>query len=198
MQNKTEILTPNTYYHIYNRANGNENIFASYENYRFFLKKYQEYILPIADTFCYCLMPNHFHFLVRIKDEAEIRLALTGFETLSGLASKRFSNLFNAYAQAFNKQEKRKGGLFIRPFKRKKISNTQYLLKLVHYIHFNPVIAGLCKKPNDWNFSSYNALLSKSETSLKREEVINWFNDIENFIYVHQQEPKLSGIENLF
>jgi REP element-mobilizing transposase RayT len=143
MQNKIEPLEPNAYYHIYNRANGNENIFASEENYRLFLKKYHEYILPIADTFCYCLMPNHFHFLIRMKDEAEIELALTGFKTLSGLAAKRFSNLFNAYAQAFNKQEKRKGGLFMRPFKRKRIENTQYLYKLVHYIHFNPVMASL-------------------------------------------------------
>ncbi len=82
----------------------------------------------------------------------------------------------------------------MRNLKRKKIGNKKYLLKLVHYIHFNPVMAGICKKPNNWHFSSYNALLSNNKTSLKRDGVINWFDDIENFIYVHKQEPKLIGI----
>ena len=60
-------LEPDSFYHIYNRANGNEKLFASKENYRFFLKRYKDLITPIADSFAYCLLPNHFHFLVRIK-----------------------------------------------------------------------------------------------------------------------------------
>jgi len=51
-------------YHIYNHAVGNENLFRCDENYRYFLKKYAEHISPIADTFAYCLMPNHFHLSV--------------------------------------------------------------------------------------------------------------------------------------
>lgn len=70
MQDTKAILEPENTYHIYNRANGNEQLFLSDDNYRYFLKKYNEYISPIVDTFCYCLMPNHFHFLVRVKKEA--------------------------------------------------------------------------------------------------------------------------------
>ena len=62
-----EKLTPNCTYHIFNHANGFENIFTEDENYRFFLAKYQQYILPIAETYAYCLLPNHFHLVVRIR-----------------------------------------------------------------------------------------------------------------------------------
>jgi len=90
MQNKTGTLEPEAFYHIYNRANGNENIFFKDENYLFFLKKYKEYISPICNTYCYCLMPNHFHFLIEIKNEEELKSYfknkdITGFQNLSGL-----------------------------------------------------------------------------------------------------------------
>ena len=67
MQNYKAKLEPENYYHIYNRANGSEKLFLNEGNYLYFLQKYNFYISPIADTFAYCLMPNHFHFLVRVK-----------------------------------------------------------------------------------------------------------------------------------
>jgi hypothetical protein len=100
MINKTGLLIPETTYHIYNRANGNGKLFLSPENYRYFLEKYILYISPIADTFCYCLMPNHFHFLIRIREEQILAdyfqqsgSALTGLETLSGLDRNKLPNL---------------------------------------------------------------------------------------------------------
>lgn len=210
MQNKTEILIPETTYHVYNRANGSEKLFRSGENYRYFLQKYQEYVWPIANTFCYCLMPNHFHFLLRIKPEKELighfnslpgqSATLQGFKTLEGLSAEsaarqaaisrllnqRFSHFFNGYTQAFNKQNNRKGSLFMHPFKRKKISSTEYLKQLVHYIHHNPIEAGLCEHPENWPQSSYNMLLSHEHTFLNREEVILWFEDKTNFIHFHR------------
>ncbi len=60
-------LVPDTSFHIYNHANGFENVFKEAENYRFFLEKYQLHISPIAETYAYCLMPNHFHLVVRIR-----------------------------------------------------------------------------------------------------------------------------------
>ncbi len=68
-----ELLQPGAYYHIYNHANGNENIFREDKNYHFFLDKYLRYIYPVADTLAYCLMPNHFHFLVKMKTQLDIR-----------------------------------------------------------------------------------------------------------------------------
>jgi len=67
-----EKLKPDTSYHIFNHANGFENVFSEPENYRFFLEKYRKYILPVAETYAYCLMPNHFHLVVRIRKLAVI------------------------------------------------------------------------------------------------------------------------------
>ena len=207
MSNTKAILNSDSIYHIYNRANGNELLFKTEDNYRYFLQKYDSYISLIAETYCYFLMPNHFHFLVRIKGENDLTENFkdkirkdnhkdqTGFKNLSGLVSRQFSNLFNAYSKAFNKQQNRKGSLFIRPFKRKQVTDEQYLKKLVLYIHYNPVEAGLAKNPKYWKFSSYKSFLSKQTTKLKRAEVISWFNDLDNFIYCHQHPPNLTDIE---
>lgn len=56
------------YYHVYNRANGKDNLFRQKQDYQHFLRLYQKYMLPVVDTFAWVLMPNHFHLLVRIKE----------------------------------------------------------------------------------------------------------------------------------
>jgi len=197
MPNNQAILTPDFTYHIFNRANGNERLFVSDENYRFFLERYKKYVQPIAETFCYCLMPNHFHFLVRVRSEKELLEAFPKFQTLEKLLSKQFSNLFSSYTQAFNKVTGRRGSLFMKNFNRIQVSDEKYLLKLIHYIHFNPVEGGLVAHPQDWQFSSYRAIISKNPTMLKREEVIHWFGDLDNFIHCHKYPPSITGIEDL-
>ncbi|HNX55347.1 MAG TPA: hypothetical protein PLG33_00785 [Prolixibacteraceae bacterium] len=127
-----EIIEPLNYgnfYHIYNRGIDSCNLFTEPDNYEYFLSLYDKYISPVADTYAWVLMPNHFHFLVRLKEEKEIvaSLHLTGFQNLSGVEVKQphqhFSNLFNAYTKAFNKHTGRHGSLFERPFKRKLIDS---------------------------------------------------------------------------
>ena len=187
MQNYTALLVPGTTYHIYNRANSNEKLFRETENYLFFLKKYEAHVSPVMDTFCYCLMPNHFHFLVRTKQEEALRQAFPKFETLERLLSKRLSNFFSSYTQAFNKQQNRMGSLFMKNFKRKKITDATYLNNIIRYIHLNPVHANLCKHPEEWPHSSYSEILSDSQTFLMKEELISWFNDLENFKLFHNE-----------
>ena len=101
-------LEPDKFYHIYNRANGDEKIFRNTGNYEFFLRKYQQHIGPIAETFCYCLMPNHFHLLVKIKSSEEImKSGCEELEKVELYCSKKFSNFFSSYVQEFNKQQNR-------------------------------------------------------------------------------------------
>ena len=198
MKDTSVQLSPDCFYHVYNRANGKEKIFRSKENYRFFLQQYRDFISPIADTFCYCLMPNHFHFLIRIKNAVEIKETLKEsfqkYGTAEKLASKQFSKLFSSYTQSFNKVENRMGSLFMKNFKRKIITDQKYLFKLIHYIHYNPIEARICDNPEEWEHSSYKALISNNPTYLKRNEVINWYDDLNNFIYVHKILPEMSGI----
>ena len=207
MPNQIPIETGN-YYHIYNHSNGKENIFFKDENYRYFLQKFKEYISPITDTFGYCLMPNHFHFLVRFKEDLEIfnwlkeqgkipdeSLTLTALKALSANnnnplnlhISKQFSRFFSGYAMAINKQEGRMGNLFIRQFKRKKITSEKQLCDTLIYIHNNPVHHGFTENAALWKHSSYNSILCTSPTILLRDEVITWFEDRENFIFCHNK-----------
>ena len=72
MKKNVELLEPNRIYHIYNRGINGEDIFKEERNYKYFLEKYAKYIEPIADTFAYCLLKNHFHIAIRTKSEAEI------------------------------------------------------------------------------------------------------------------------------
>ena len=97
-------LVPGVVYHIYNRGNNGEDIFIEARNYDYFMKLYEKYITPVAETYAYCLLRNHFHLMVRIKD-------LPGFQNLAGLNAglkpkpiyQYFSNFFNAYTKAINK-----------------------------------------------------------------------------------------------
>ena len=73
MKNYEIPLSSENYYHIYNHTNGSDNLFLNSENYRYFLQRYATFISPIADTFAYCLMPNHIHFLIRIKSELDLQ-----------------------------------------------------------------------------------------------------------------------------
>ena len=184
-------LEPEHYYHIYNHANGFDNFFNDKYDYEKFLNGYIEYIVPICETFAYCLMPNHFHFFVQIKPESELIKVL---KTIQGTQkvhcetiSYRFSHYFNSYAQSYNKKYQRQGSLFRRNFERKPVDTEKYFVNLVHYIHSNPVKDGFVKKIEQWESSSYNPLLSGSDTFLNKASVIEYFGNIDNFRFVHQK-----------
>lgn len=207
-------MEPGKLYHVYTHANGFENLFRSDENYRYFLKRYKHFISPVADTWAYCLMPNHVHFLVGIKTEPEIESTfsnlhsnLQGFKNLGGFdevekrISQQFSNLFNSYTKAYNKMYTRKGSLFIPNFKREEITDDDYISNIIVYIHRNPVHHGFVKNMADWPWSSYPAFLTDSPTELKREEVLKWFGNRVEFLKFHQLplnlEINLQGFQNL-
>lgn len=202
-------MQPEKLYHIYNHANGTENLFREVENYRYFLRQWEKHIQPIADSLAYCLMPNHFHFLVKIRDESELeaiinsksieRKSLGGFQTLQGFkkqeaiekyVSLQFSHLFNGYTQAFNKKYQRKGSLFNPNFRKKEINSSAYISRVIAYIHTNPVLHGFTKNLEEWPFCSYNAYLSNKVTLLNVEYVLDWFGGKEEFIKFHQSYPE--------
>src|SRR5699024_3431315 len=102
------------------------------------------------------------------------------------------SHLQNGYTQAFNKQQNRRGSLFMHPYKRKHIKDKKYLIQLICYIHHNPINANLCKQLEDWKYSSYRALISTKTTALERNQVMEWFEDKDNFKFVHKNPPDLN------
>lgn len=173
---KLEILEKDKVYHIYNRGINSETIFISDENKHYFLKLYSKYLENNADTFAYCLMDNHFHYIIRIVNEKEITQGL--------------SNLFNAYAKAFNKQNNRTGSLFEKHFKRIQIINETYLLNLIQYVHLNPK-HHLDLDYKSFQFSYYQSIISDKPTKLLREVVIQLFDSKDNFIYCHDYKNEI-------
>lgn len=139
-------IEPDCFYHIYNRGVNGETIFKSHRNYIFFLNKIKENLLSVCDIYAYCLMPNHFHLLVRINSDSDLKkmqqgesLEIKGLHSPQNVFSKQFSKIFNSYSQAFNKENNRHGSLIESPFKRKLLSTEDYIRNCIIYIHRNPV-----------------------------------------------------------
>ena len=118
--NKSNSLQPGFYYHIYNRGNNGENIFIEERNYPYFLQLYTKYIVPITETYAYCLLRNHFHLLVRIKEQdCQSSKDWQSLRPSKTTPSRAFSNLFSTYTKAINKSCQRSGSLFEKPFHQK-------------------------------------------------------------------------------
>ena len=188
-------LEPDKYYHIFNHANGRDNIFANEGNYEYFLRQYLRHISPIEDTLAYCLMPNHFHIAIRIKSIEEL-IKTEKFKNaqniekmeLSNLISKQFSNFFSSYTLAFNKQQNRMGSLFIPNFSRKHIDSNEYLINIITYIHLNPIHHEFTRNINDWKHSTFQIIKENKPSFIKSKEVIDLFDDIDNFLFVHYKK----------
>lgn len=265
-----EPLIEGNYYHIFNRGNNRCNLFEQPAEYEHFLWLYDKYISPVADTFAWALLRNHFHLLVYIKKDVVYKYSL---ETLGKLAQNRknwyqenkwetiglselsvnlfdtdracpdssgskdavrsaevavddfdfdlsacnapdnvkmtnnigsfktpipyrhFSHLFNAYSRYLQTRTGRTGNLFERPFKRKIVDTEEYLKKVILYIHNNPVHHGFCSHPLEYPWTSYLTSISGKPTKLKRDEVIQLFNDTENFKQQHKQKIDIAQIE---
>ncbi len=193
-------------YHVYNRTNNKEKLFATDENRQYFLQQYAKYLAPFVDTFCWCLLPNHFHFLVQIKSNEVIKehlkkadanslkpvekKFLTDAVTLGDVVELQWKRFFTSYAMAYNKQQNRKGNLFNRPFKRVAVNEDSYFTQAVIYIHANPLKHKLCSDFTLYKWSSWHTLLSDKPTLLCRDKILDWFGGKARFIEIHKSESQ--------
>jgi len=180
------------FYHIYNRGNNSQRVFFNRENYLFFLRKIKKHISPFASIVSWCLMPNHFHFVVYINNEKievennniDHNNQRVKFQTLN----QSLGVLLSSYTKAIHNQEKITGSLFQKRTKAKLIydeieidpaywnsafgtlinisEGKSYLQTCVEYIHLNPVFSGLVKKSEEWEFSSFRDYIGVREGRL--------------------------------
>ena len=154
-----EKIFPGNFYHILNRGNEKQNIFYEHENYLFFLRRLRHYVEKFhVFVICYCLMPNHFHLCLKETIEQGISQVMLGLQT--------------SYAKAINKQRGRVGHLWQDTYKHVHVDKDEYLLHLTRYVHLNPVKAGLVKKAEDWEFSSYCDYIGLRQGTLPQMEII--------------------------
>ena len=192
------------FYHVYNCTVDKKKLFANTDNYFFFLRRYNDYLSGVVDTYVYNLLGNHFHLLLRVKSLAELTLykkmtqqdkqpkkdIVVKPDRVHDIVSHQFKKFFQSYAMAFNKQQERTGTLFQTPFKRAKIDSNYYLKSCVRYIHTNAQKHGLVKDFRDYPWSSYHSYLSQKPTKLHREQAIEWFVDLIGFLEQHNQMPE--------
>jgi len=160
-------LTEGELYHVFNRGNNKQKIFFKRENYSYFLKGVERYIIPCSDLFAWCLMPNHFHLLIH-ANELSIPIIKDGsFERQQ--FSQGIKQLLSSYTKAINKQEGRTGSLFQQKTKAICVTeNEQHDITAFHYIHQNPLKARLVARMEDWEFSSF-----KDYLGLRKETICN-------------------------
>ncbi len=171
-------------YHIYNQGNNQRKIFFKRENYLFFLKKIKIYVSPYADIIAWCLMPNHFHLIILMREE-ELPVSesdtMTQSHRITTTKKRTLNNsiaiLLRSYTRALNIQQNTSGSLFKAHTKAECINchkgitpsfttqngaakiniqnpEKQYPQICFDYIHQNPVKAKLVKNEIDWEFSS--------------------------------------------
>ncbi|MEN9908235.1 MAG: hypothetical protein RLZZ540_1384 [Bacteroidota bacterium] len=178
---RKDIFEEGQYYHIYNRGNNKENIFIEEKNYNYFLEKLKKYIVPVADIYAYCLLKNHFHIVLRIKDKGDMP------EKFKEKIHLPFSNLFNAYSKSINKVYDRTGSLFQEYLQRNRIGNEAYLKQLIVYVHLNPVKHKFTERFETYLHSSYRSYLSDKFSNIDKELILELFDGLENFKFYHDE-----------
>lgn len=282
---RTDTLKPGAYYHIYNCGINGENLFRDTDDYNFFLQLLKKYITPIAHTYAWCLMKNHCHLLIRIKENITYRYTLSPkqgdikndnlqyypvlvdkdkfdelkWETVplffnlsacaapdsieknkiiptppdcieknkiiptppdsieknkipscieniglnsSGLkqpnATNHMAHLFSTYSKYINGKYSRHGALFERPFKRRQIDNHEYLRRVILYIHNNPLRHNFCDDIIEYPWVSYHSYISGKTAGEGQDQILEWFDDIDNFIHLHENKYEIFNVENWF
>ena len=184
-------------YHIYNQGNNRQKVFLNRDNYKFFLRKFDTYISPYGDILAYCLMPNHFHLMVYVRD-VELSYDSLGVSSRHAETMRTFNAsigiMLMSYTKAFNKQYSRTGKLFREATKAECINcpkgltpsfvikdgitqvniqnpEQQYPQVCFNYIHQNPVKAKLVSEAVNWEFSSARDYHNLRDGNLVNKEV---------------------------
>ncbi len=175
-----QALQPNTFYHIYNKAHENQKLFYDNEDYKRFLITLNKYLNKSVEFYSFCLIPNHFHLLIKTMQTEKSY-------------SKSFSDLFNSYARYLQVRHDLTGNIFNRPFKRLPITDNNYFMQAVYYIHSNPTHHKIMEDFKKYNWSSYNLIMDKKKSALKKDELLEIFGGIDNYISFHNDLTEINA-----
>ena len=179
----TTTIEQHRLYHVFGHSVGHEQLFKKDDDYERFLDVCNKRISPAADFYSYCLLSNHFHFYLRVNQEAK-------------LFSKAMSDAFNSYARYFNTKYSRMGSLFVKPFKRRLAEAAADIIWLPWYIHRNPLHHGL---PVDWRsyrWSSYGSYVKGMPSIVKPDWLLQQYGGLKALIDHHELNAS-SWEENL-
>ncbi|MGB4902092.1 MAG: hypothetical protein WBP00_15060 [Saprospiraceae bacterium] len=197
-----ESFQESEFMHVLAKAVGNNVLFNTDDNKIYFLHQYFAYLSGYVDTYCYCLLDNHVHWLVKCKSENELmdflriqnisqlkkhqREFLEGNISFERAMEYQWKDFFISYALAFNKKNGRQGTLFVNPFRRISIKDENHLIQTIVYIHANPIKHKLQSKIEDCKYTSYKSLISDDITRLCKEKILEIFGGREAFMDTHK------------
>lgn len=179
MSRNIPYFAENNYYHVYNRGANRNQIFFDNGNYIFLLKRLKKYCFKYSiQVIAYCLMPNHYHLLVRQERHHKVGLFI--------------QHTFNSYTKAINKRLKRSGTLFEGPYRAIHVDDEAYLIHLCRYIHRNPIDANLVKELENWRYSNYLEWIGERNGNLYDPKfVLDFFSKPESYSsFVNNYKPK--------
>jgi REP element-mobilizing transposase RayT len=194
---------PGEMYHIYNRGNNRQKIFQERKNYLYFLGKIRNHLLKHSDILAWCLMPNHFHIMIRVHDDYDPNVMRASKHSSAPVVqplNRSIAIMLSSYTKGFNKMYQRTGSLFQARTKSKVVHlenrrNRNYPLNCFIYIHQNPIRANLVDRLEDWEFSSYRDFATLRDGSLCNltlaRELLNLPTDLQEFrIFTEQTIPE--------
>lgn len=185
-------------YHIYNRGTEKRDIYLQPSDFKRFVQTFSYYqfsqakikfsqftkqklssILTLPDNkqveiICFCLMPNHFHFLIRQTKEGGISIFM--------------SQLSNSFTKYFNVKYKRVGALLQGTFKAELIQNDEQLIHTSRYIHINPIVSGLVKSLENYKWSSYQEYITNQSVICSIDKVLELFSSPADYIEFVQSQ----------
>ncbi len=171
---------PGYIYHVYNQGNNKQRIFLNRRDYLTFLTLYKKLFPGYCSTIAWCLMPNHFHFMIHTDDRCNMQIKQGGIyiDPVTNCIRK----LLSGYARIFNNNYHQTGSVFRQKTKSKCLTdvaiqpNSQYLIRdyyvnCFHYIHQNPVVAKLVDRFEEWEFSSFREYAGLRQGTLCEKEL---------------------------
>lgn len=169
---------------MYNKAIDKRKLFYEDVDYQRFLNNFKKYFSPYLDVISFCLIPNHFHFMIRIKEEKNVDIAFIKSEdtvasrkyilkelSWSDFLSDQFRRAFSSHALFINRKYQLHGPLFMKKIKRTEVSSEQKYYSLMCYIHHNPIHHGLSSSFKGWTYSSYQEYLHDSNYTVSDSEL---------------------------
>ena len=182
MPRRSIAYAPGEYYHLVNRGSLRHVLFHDAETYGLFASLLEYFGSQCSITVvAYCLMPNHFHLLVRVEPGGDLSMFMQK-------VCCRFSNIIN-------RRLRRSGTIFQGRFRCKHVSSTRYLQAVCRYIHLNPVVSGLCQNPEDYEYSTYRETIgSRAWLSCDPSIIRNIFRGEEHykaFVAAGKGNPKI-------
>jgi putative transposase len=195
---------PENYYHLTFRSIDHLLLFHQPGNYEFFLQKFASLLHPVLDCLAFCLLQNHAHFIVHIKElktildslnciaEEKRTIAMKKFisdpeneDLVDELIERQANSFMISYVNSINNSLSRKGSLFQSPFRRVQITEEAHLQQAIVYVHANAQKHGIVKDFKEYRYTSYHDVMSDNSSMIAIPKVLQFFRGKEHFVKEH-------------